>query len=175
MTTQRFMALLGATVAACLINTARAEDGESPFVCRTFGFFVEGSDLAPDYFIGEDSIAIVTPPEDGPSSDFCFAPCVDVNGELAGTIWISRSTRHVTKGKKLEVGTFVWLLTEDTPEPPPVGAMTLTGDGSPLVLSQTVVNVRQPGFVFCPGMQPGDLVVSTSGTPFVVVTALFNR
>lgn len=165
-----------ACAALCLTDNSCAEDSESPFVCRTFGFFVTGEDVHPDYFLSDESIAVVTGPEDAVFSDFHFAPCPIVNGPLADTTWVTRTTRHVRTGNHLEGGTYVWLLNDENPEPPPEGVMTLTGDGSPLILSQDVVNVRQwNSYADCPTGRPGDLVAGSFGRTFVIVTALFNR
>lgn len=179
MNTQRFKVCVSAVVVLCLVAQARAEDDDAPFVRRTFGYFPVTSTLGPDYFLSDKSIAVVAgaeDPADQTASPVHFAPCLEKNGDLADTTWVIRRARHVTQGNHSRPEVFIWLLTDETPEPPPEGVMTLTGDGSPLILSQEVVFYRTWSFSFdCPDGQSGDLVVGSVGSPIIIVTALFNR
>jgi len=179
MKTQRFKICVVAIAALCVVTQVRAEDGDSPLVCRTFAFFAIGSDLGPDYFFSDDSLAVVVVAQssgDAASDDLHFAPCPEHAGALADTTWVIRTAIHSTKGNHWEVGHYYWLLTEETPEPPPEGVMTLTGSGSPLILSQELIYVNTSDYFYdCPELLPGDLVTDAGGAPLLIVTALFNR
>ena len=150
------------------------QDAQQPFVVRTFGFFDYSSDTASDYFLADHSVAVIAVP--GAYADtFYFAPCEDINGELAGTTWVLNAAVHATIGHRFEHGQYAWLLSDRTPAPPPAGATTLTGPDSPLVISQQVVRIGLWSGAACDQGRPGDWVVSAGGVPFVVVTAVFFR
>jgi hypothetical protein len=81
---------------------------------------------------------------------------------------------HVTLGPDSTPGAFLWLLTPDTPEPPPTGAHAFTGPGTvqevffvSLCSSGDCESGSNNGKYYVDNLNPDDV--------FVVVTAMFSK
>lgn len=94
----------------------------------------------------------------------------DVEPKLNATTWHYQQASHLTLGHESLSGTFLWLATDEAPEPPPSGAMTMTGPG-------TVQDVFFIRLCDCGPLNAGKYVVDefTPDDIFVVVTATFSR
>ena len=142
---------------------------------RTFGFYATGATEAPS-FVNENSLGVVvlpSTPGDSPSTiEFSL---VSNNGPLAGMTWASQPAQHITKGANSGGGAFFWLLSVDTPTPPPAGSVAFTS--GPLA---SVLSSESGRIALCNGDCSGDdnirwRVVDVGGTPFVIVTAVFSK
>ena len=76
---------------------------------------------------------------------------------------------HIQKGGGEIIAPVVWLLTPETPEPPPTGAITFSGPDSPLILNQELFYYEAYGSGYRLRCVPGGAGV------FMVVTAIFSR
>ena len=151
---------------------------------RTFGFWALGTlDPAelPD-FESEDSIAVMVLPDQWASYSHTieFADCDCNPPSMRGTVWNRQPAKHVEKAGSMKTGyMFLWLETEECPEPPDVGAHTFTGpDGLILPPGATVYTIRPSvGWPECDYDDEGKYVVTEPGDGryFVVVTALFSQ
>ncbi len=153
-----FAALL--TIASFMEKTACAD--EPQYVLRTFAFVTLEGELLPD-FQGDDSLAIVVTNDANPGQwTLSLLGYSDVE-----TTWLSHKARHVTIGGKEIQGDFLWLVDDDLPTPPPVGAISLTGpDG--MIDSVFIARISQCSSYDCgPGNQ-GKWHVSPTGTRRVV-------
>lgn len=188
MDNKRFPVLAAAMigfVAALAAGARPALADPPPLVERTFGVVVAGvsdpvSPLVPD-FQGEDSIAVTVLPDavaSGPS--LAFSECTSPYG---GTLWHRQAAHHSTKGPTV-ARPFLWLATDLTPDPPPVGTHTFTGPDSPFILDVQVLRIT-PCLSSDSGCANGDDEASPprwrfanseeTGAVFVVVTALFSQ
>ena len=73
--------------------------------------------------------------------------------ELDGTPAVigSPGAMYITKGNgRTYIGSFWWLLSEETPEPPPIGAVTLTGPDA-LLIQDDLGHVYVHGGYIVPG------------------------
>jgi hypothetical protein len=166
-------ALLG--LATCLALTAPVGGDQSTPVLRTFGFLVLDDDV-PD-FLSEDSLAItVLPDVTDPSAGHSLPLLVDAAHEEL-TEWESHPAHYATKGGAKFDGSFFWLLDDETPTPPPVGAHTFIGPTG-LIESVEVVRIRICSSVNCGCACNNGLwtIDDVNGTrTLVIVTAWFSK
>jgi len=136
-------------------------------VVRTFAVISNSPLTLPDFF-GEQSVGLVIAPPDKTEPFFMsFSKYTDPS--FASTVWESRTAMHIMMGGPETLAPVVWLLTEDTPTPPPSGAITFSGPDSPLILSQEL-------YYYDDGY--GGLHIQSTpggGGVFYVVTAVFSR
>ena len=170
---------------ACLVVLTISLTGPSAVaekpdpVIRTFGYYATGAFEGPD-FLADDSVGITVLPDlflpsSGQTIEFS---ATDNNPEwLRGTVWAVHPAHHATKGGDELNGVFLWLLDEETPTAPPIGAHTLTGpDG--LIDDQVPLRIAPCSGTDCEFGEGSDrwVVQQTNvGVPFVVVTAVFSR
>ena len=149
---------------ALLLSTSTRDThaGEPPFVCRTFAVFLDFGVEIPDFSDGNSVLVQVEKSDTTPTTLQFIDPAYP---ELQGA-WISGPAMYITKGEgRTPIGSFWWLVPEgETPEPPPIRAVTLTGPDA-LLIQDDVGNVTvQGGYIF-----PGN------DFRMVVVTALFSK
>ncbi len=137
-------------------------------VVRTFAVAVNILEQAPD-FLSEPSLAVVVAPARPNQTGVIQFADSNCDERFDSTVWELRDAMHITKGGAEVPGAVFWLLTPDTPEPPPVGAITFSGPGSPLILNQEAVYYETFGTRFRTRCSPGGAGV------LVVVTAVFSR
>jgi|GEM_PF-3154610 len=167
--------LVAVALSFTLIGHAQAQGGPQSVV-RTFAFLTSGTDLAPDYFLSNRSVAVTVVANTSNTQIIEFSEFEDVSGSLAGTKWVTNATHHATKGQEQGGGAYLWLLNEETPEPPPTGAATLTGPNSPMILSQEVFQVQLCAGSNCGPFEDGERYrLHSGGDTFVVVRAQFFR
>lgn len=174
--TTRIAAQLLGIVLFIFAPTEHAAADSPILVKRTFGVLVNPGFTPPD-FLAKDSNAVVVIPDTSKGPDpIQFTSCQDCAGDLAGTFWLPQTTFHAVRGGDAEEGhNFYWWVDPDDPQtfdPPPVGAHTMTGDGSPFIISQTTVRIETCGTVCGPG-EDGSYRLSPFGSHFVIVTAWF--
>ena len=86
------------------------------------------------------------------------------------TVWVYQDAMHIKVGGAEIPGGVYWLLTPETPEPPPTGAITFTGADSPLIISQEdPVWYESYGAIYRVRCTPGGAGL------LLVVTAVFSR
>ena len=149
-------------------------------VIRTFGFVTSVNADPTTFFLSEESIAVVVaPPDRSTGSALHFIPDPEADFRVDGTTWAYQDATHVTMGPDSTPGAFQWLLTEDTPEPPPLGTFTFTGPDSPLILDQTIFYRTLCSSGDCQGSgNNGKYHVRDpryADDIFVVVTAVFSH
>lgn len=152
------------------VSHARAFADSPEGVQRTFIVLVNSLEQAPDFF-GEQSLGLVVrhanPQVDTTIFRFANSNC---DARFNATVWEHRDAMHITKGSCGDVPGFVaWLLTPDTPNPPPNGAFTFSGPDSPLILSQEVFYFETSSTGLRLRCSPGGAGV------LVLVTAIFSR
>ena len=165
--------LLGISIVGAT-NIARAE--EACGVVRTFGFLTD-PETAVSFLSPNSQLVVVAPP--GEPDYLSFAPDAGASQEselLDGTTWVFQDAIHVFKGGRASEGAFLWLIDEDTPEPPPIGAFTMTGEGSVSIVSEVIFQIKFCG-TDCGFGNNTKYYVSPfgGGDVFVVVTAIFDR
>ena len=169
-----------ALVALTCLSSALSTRAEAPAgVVRTFGFAVQPGSALPDY-LGENSIAltVLPPPVNTPNNLLEFGSVTDPDDFYDNSVWHANPAHHSTNDGSKDVGTRFWFVTEETPTPPPIGSHTFTGMGSPFILSQQVVYIATCNAVGgCPVGEDSKyrFTSSSSGVPFVVVTAVFSK
>jgi hypothetical protein len=138
-------------------------------VVRTFAFKASAS--VEQDFLDDTSVGVIVAPPPDTSDSFAYFVSDPGTDELVdGTTWVYQDAMHVSSDPNDADGAFLWLVTEDTPLPPPTGSWTLTGPDSPLILEQKVFLVRRSTFGLLYQVDP------ISGTDiFVVVTAIFSK
>ncbi|HUG66888.1 MAG TPA: hypothetical protein VMM76_03990 [Pirellulaceae bacterium] len=159
-----------------LSGMPKASAEEAKGVERTFAVEVSGSSLD---FLSAESLRVVVAPNDPLASD-TFLSFADSNSDqrFNSTVWEHQHAMHITTAGANIPGFVVWLLTPDTPAPPPIGSFTITGEDSPLILSQEVVYIKQCKSTTCPGNYTDRVQVGTASDndgKLVVVTAIFSR
>ena len=171
-----FIAVFVSLLAGLLTELRPATAQEPAGVVRTFGFYATGATVGPD-FIGDDSLGVVVlPAATGTSPSMLEFSLIDDNGPLAGSLWSSRPAEHLTKGPKSSGGIFYWLLTEDTPTPPPGGSVAFTSGPQASVLWSASGRIALCNGDCCSGDDNFRWrVVEVGGNPFVIVTAVFTR
>ena len=140
------------------------------------------SDLLP-YFLGDESLGVVVAPRDQSlSNSLQFIPDDEADPRVDGTTWVFQDATHITTGPDGDsvTGTFLWLLSPDTLEGPPLGALTFTGPDSPCILNQRVLYRRLCENGDCGYDSGNDGKYVTTSREFaddviVVVTAVFSR
>lgn len=176
-------------ISACAANLACAQAAEPTI--RTFGFWVHNAQEVPD-FTSESSHSVITFPFNrggeqqtlqqwigGQLTDFPS----DEHDFDSSSHWVSRPAHHATSQKEADHGIYFWLKTEEAPEPPPVGAHTLTGtDG--LIIDAKVLYISEckggdaPAHCYYGDASAGNHWLGTNpnrGNAFVVVTAIFSK
>ncbi len=144
------------------ISTGVTDAAEGQGVRRTFavwGYGIEGLD-----FSDEDSVLVqVEKSDDAPNIVEGYG-----NVELEGT-WISGPAMYITRSEgRTRIGSFYWLTDDDAPEPPPTGAVTLTGPGSGLTQ-------KSVGYVYQSGGCSYPYGNELEHKYMIVVTAWFSR
>ena len=176
---------------AATADQKRAHAGEP--VIRTFAFVV-GSDRDADIpdFLGNDSLLVrARKPKKGESTgdSTSFLDSENWPGHpgqpefIEGSVWARYPATHIVRGGQSHEGLFMWLLTEDTPTPPPAGAITFTGDrGRNLILSVEVFEVNlcaNSGCNFDSSLDGRAYIVNDFtggiGDYWIVVTAVFSK
>lgn len=162
--------LAGASKPAC----AQEPDG----VVRTFAVEVAGLSSAPD-FLSDQSLGLLVAPADPRGSEgFLRFTAVNSDERFDSTVWEHRHATHFTQEGAAIPGAVYWLLTPDTPTPPPLGSITFTGPDSAFILSQELVYIKQCSSTTCPGDSAGTVRVGTATNNdglLVVVTAIFSH
>jgi hypothetical protein len=153
------------TLAFILSTTVGTVDAAGPDgVLRTFAVVTyESVDFSSD-----DSVLVKTKKVDVTPSVKEYADAD--NPDLDGTQWSfgSPGVMYITKGQgDTAVGSFAWLLSSETPDPPPVGAVAMMGPDA-LVIQQDLGPVSVQGNFITPSANP-------LGNRMIVVTAVFNR
>lgn len=149
---------------------AHAEEPE--LVERTFGVLASGGP-GPD-FEAEDSIAVTVLPDFKNDSNLEFSS-TDQAGTLKNTVWLKNDAHHAVEGNSQPGVTYFWLVTEDTPNVPPIGAHTFTGTDSPFIVSQKVVYIAPCNGSCGPENDGKWRIAASGGTAFVIVTAYFSK
>lgn len=163
-------AVLGLFAAFLLMSRQTQADSPTKMI-RTFGFWMDAGPSYPD-FESNDSVAVVTMPGGNPSH-IVFASPSGLNDPdwLAGTHWVSQSAQHITKGGNDDQGAFMWLVTDENPDPPPAGSHAFTGpEGSILDVQVFYIKLNDAGpagYYYVPDYGATDI--------FVVVTAEFSK
>jgi hypothetical protein len=164
-------------LAVVLVGTAQPAAAQQSVV-RTFGFYATGGQVGPD-FTSEESKVVTALPDLASSNTgelLRFSSC-DCNPEwLRGTTWVLVPAHHATKHNDAPGGAFFWLVDDDTPELPPVGANTVTGPDGMIIDQISYRIARCAGD--CDWEDDDEWRVVTEeglGAAFVVVTAWFSR
>ena len=166
--------LLGVSLLG-MTSIVRAE--ETSGVVRTFAFLADPLTAA-SFLSPNSQMVVVARP--GEPDYLTFAPDAGESEEselLDGTTWVFQDAIHVFKGGQAPEGVFLWLIDEDTPEPPPTGAVTMTGQGSLSIVSEVTFQIKFCG-TDCGFGNNTNYYVPSYGSfldVFVVVTAVFNR
>jgi hypothetical protein len=169
-----WLALVGLSCSTLVGVTAHPSYAAEPKgVLRTFIVLelTEGVD-----FLHEDPVMVKA--KKGPSAPVLLEFVDENDPELSDfdfdeTLWVAGPAMYITKGQGLtQLGPFFWLLTEETPEPPPVGSLTLTGPEA-LLVQETVTYEVCSGDPDCDGKYA--LTNAPTGTKLTVVTAIFSR
>jgi hypothetical protein len=141
-------------------------------------------------FLSDDSIAIVVaPPSDHGS--FVGTPhmrFVDFDSgsgfgnsdpDFDSTVWAFQDALHISQGGATIPGGVAWLLTPETPTPPPIGAFTLTGPDSSLVQIVRYRRLCEGGDCAFDSANDGKYLTvdpeAAADDLIVVVTAVFSR
>ena len=156
------MSFLAFTLSVCaLAGQTHAEEPHG--VVRTFAVL----SLQPVDFTDEESVLVAAARTDfSPRNCEVYQPG---HPDFDGTRWVNGRATHITEGDGVTSIGVLWILSEDTPEPPPVGTVAITGPEAPLI-QESLGNVRifsGPTNFIVPG-DSGDLTM-------IVVTAAFNR
>jgi len=182
---KRFRLVAGMVVVVAVVLAAGAQpvmaEPPEPMV-RTFGFMAGSSpDAVPDFLSDDSRIVRVTREEAAGDLEFIdSALWPDHPGQpefMEGSRWLRQDAQHIETGGPREGGAFFWLLTDDTPEPPPAGAVTLTGPDGWIIWSDVyLINICENGG--CnddPELDGKWFIDGTAGDYFVVVTAVFTK
>jgi hypothetical protein len=162
----------------------RACADEHQGVVRTF--LVVVSTTSSLDFLSDDSIAIVVaPPSDGTQDFLRFVDFDSDSGfgnsdpAFDSTVWAYQDAMHVSQGGARIPGGVAWLLTEETPTPPPIGAFTLTGPDSSLVQIVRYRRLCEGGDCAFDSANDGKYLTvdpeAAADDLIVVVTAVFSR
>jgi hypothetical protein len=162
-------------IAACGILFSAATkpacaDDAGQGVIRTFAVSVNSLEQVPDFF-GDQSVALVVAPGRPMQADvilqFADSNCDE---RFNSTVWVRQDAMHITTDGTGIPGGVYWLLTSETPEPPPIGAITFSGPDSPLICSQEdPVYYESFGTGYRVRCSPGGAGL------LLVVTAVFSR
>ncbi len=171
-----FVLIVASTIGLVMGNRDAIAD-QPDGVVRTFAF--KAPNLPPEWlpdFSSLDSTLVVVSPPKGTVVSTEFVPDDEADPRVDGTTWVYRDAMHVIRGPdESPLGTFLWLVTPDTPEPPPTGAHAFTG---PFVV-QKLLYVSLCSSGDCGGNgNNGKHYVTDPGNAenaFIVVTATFNR
>jgi hypothetical protein len=149
---------------------------EKSGVVRTFAFATD-PETAVSFLSQNSQMVVAARPVQ--QNHLTFAPDAGESEEselLDGTTWVFQDAIHVFKGGQAPEGVFLWLIDEETPEPPPTGAVTMTGEGSIHIASEDTFRIALCGTNCGFGNNTSYYVLPYgSGDVFVVVTAEFNR
>jgi len=92
---------------------------------------------------------------------------------LQGTTWRFSPAKHITRGGNDDQGAYVWLVTDEFPDPPPRGSHAFTGLGGS-ILDVQIYEITPCGsdcspssYWYAPAYGGTDI--------FVVVTAVFSE
>ena len=147
------------------ISTGVTDAAEGQGVWRTFAVLLNyGTSVD---FSDEDSVLIKVEKADVTPSAKEFAGFgEDLDGTVAvigfpGAMYITK-----TNGRTY-IGSFWWLLSEETPEPPPIGAVALTGADAQLY-QQSLGSINVSGAHILPD-------TSGAGKQMILVTARFSK
>ena len=165
--------ILGLFVAG-MVPQRQALADEPTTVIRTFGFWVDSGPAYPD-FEGADSLAVIAMPQGGGGEIVFASPSgLEAPDWLAGTHWVSQPAMHITRGGHDDQGAFMWLVTEENPDPPPAGSHAFTGPGGSVLDVQVIPIKLNNGDVGGPSTY---YYVPAYGATdiFVVVTAEFSK
>jgi hypothetical protein len=160
--------LLLGLIAGTAIPDVSCADQPTP-VLRTFGFFVtDETGEAPD-FLGEGSHAVVVT---GAMDGFVITLLNEDHTEL--TTWLGADAQHSGQGGE-PAGRYCWLVDDENPYTPPVGARTFMGpDGS--IESVDVVRIKRCGLTGCEYGNEFHWEIDDDGThTFVIVSAWFSK
>ncbi|HUE69931.1 MAG TPA: hypothetical protein VMP01_03495 [Pirellulaceae bacterium] len=184
---QRLCLAVLMAIAGTAVSSAIHAEEPAP-VIRTFLYIAGSNPENVPNFLADDSILVLVEKNDSAAGSLRFidsseVPCHPGQPDfLEGSLWSSAEARHLTTGPEQDLGPFFWLVTEETPNPPPKNAFTLTGpDG--LVLYQEVFAINKCLNGSCCNNTDldglfyvaGEGAPSTSGDYVVVVTALFSN
>ena len=164
----KYTGLACLTLALLLSTSARDTHAAEPRgVWRTFAVWLDYGVESVD-FTDEDSVLIKVEKSDlGPGTKIFGG--FDQVPDGTEVVFDSPRAMYITKGNgRTSIGSFCWLLFEDTPEPPPIGAVTLLGPDAEL----TQVDL---GYVYVQGAY-----ILPNGNPqtnqrMILVTALFSK
>jgi hypothetical protein len=120
-------------------------------------------------FTDEDSVLIKVEKSDGGPGGTKMFWGFDQVPDFTEAVFDSPRAMYITKGNgRTSIGSFCWLLFEDTPEPPPIGAVALLGPDAEL----TQVDL---GYVYVDGayILPGGN--QATDHRMILVTALFSK
>jgi hypothetical protein len=110
-----------------VISTPRVNADQPQLVLRTFGYMPINESPLPDW-LGDGSVGMtILPDAVSPGIEYTITFCNACPGPFAGTTWRFHPVRHTTVGGQIDNGIYFWLVTEETPDPPPAGTHTLTG------------------------------------------------
>ncbi len=154
-------------------STAFAENPNG--VVRTFAI----ESLSPIDLQSDDSIGLIVAPPSSTSADVVHFHHTNSDPRFDSTVWQLQQVMHVTTGNADTPGAFMWLLDDETPTPPPAGAVTFNGHSPFQILSQEVFMIKDCDDGSCGfyNYVPGDKVISTnpSDARFTVITAVFSH
>lgn len=144
-------------------------------VVRTFAI----ESLSPIDLQSEDSIGLIVAPPRSTSGDIVHFHHTNSESQFDSTVWQYQQAMHVTAGHADTPGAFYWLLDDETPTPPPTGAVTFNGHSSFKILSQEVFFIKDCDDSTCGAYNyvSGDKVISTNPNDarLTVVTAIFSH
>jgi hypothetical protein len=149
-------------------------------VIRTFAVMVSPSGPELDFLSDESLAVVVTAPENNPESfQFTSDTNANLDSRFASTVWVLQPALHITQGGASVPGSVSWLVTEETPDLPPSGAITFTGPDSPSIESQELIYIKDCTSGTCEDYSAGTLRVYVNspgnGRPMLIVTARFSR
>lgn len=160
----RFAILTFAFLLTSLGETIHAQEPDG--VIRTF-LVIEFSDVD---FSDEDSVLLKVGNDSGDLVERTLVtgpdhPLAAFDGETFG---FGVPVMYLTKGfGDTPVGTFGWLLDENTPEAPPVGSVALLGADAVIIQSETFYVTVGKDFLY-PSIDPTDSAAT-------IVTAVFTK
>ncbi len=162
------------TIAALSVNPQTRAAGPTP-VIRTFAFFRAGTTVPPSFLSDDSTVVTVLPATQGQTGTFLFSV---LPHKYADTVWNKNPAHHSVKNGVALEGVYFWLETLEAPTPPPIGAHTFTGTDSPFVVSEQLFHIAVCANSVCDRGEDSSKYYFTTpvtGTPFVVVTAIFSK
>jgi hypothetical protein len=119
-------------------------------------------------FTDEDSVLIKVEKSDGLPSTLTFSGFGEVPDGTEVVIGSPRAMYITKTNGRTSIGSFWWLLSEETPEPPPIGAVALTGPDAELTQVDLGYVWFQQRYIL-PGGNPA------SHHRMILATALFSK